>query len=385
MKFSVNLNPHREKKTKISTGIVSSVFEEQDSKESIVAELNKTPNSKFIVHVKPQSGKYTNLVLLRKLEHFFGKTYWIGQRSALRHKSIVIPAAGLGFAVHKKTGKLNVVSPGRVRLPLGYRWIMDPELDSPFDRIETKLGEHASILCLCGHQLSLIQDEQLNVWPVTQGIWLVVRPAIVLSIAVDPIEMCTPATSFGEPHGYSTYLRREQDNIACANLLYVPYKTVAIVRADAKLNVIESGMAVITKPDVEFVEFISLSKQNSHLEINVNLSSETRLAVDLQMDWQVTDPLTVVANIGVGNPNRYLKNVLSTIVLKAISVAPSFWITAEHSRSLYEYRYLEKIQEFCSEIDNQFAAALERVGLQLVSIAWSPLRILPSLIKPDNN
>lgn len=363
-------------KTRVPLHVASSLLVSgtslSDSADS-VGSIDRIPPTKFIVPIKPQRGQSCNLILLDRLVHFFGrpKLRTKSSRFGKRWFTKTVPSESFGCAVDKR-GRFRFFGPGRAILPRNYRWVFDPETENPMDRVETHLAGEASILYLTGHQLALVQDEYLNLWPLSQGVWLVVTPARVLSVMLEPNESCSPAPSFGEPHGYSTSIRRSSDNSTCAMLLSVPLQSVAVVQDDLDIVILQPGLRVLSKPNQNLIRFVSLQLQTLIIPLQITLSNDWSLRFEFFLEWRVTDvQQLLLKNCILANPAKLFTSILTKLLTRHILEEIDSWV-----KSLDEIYHVDNrsfIASFEDKVEKELSHWCDEVGICLTNMTWGAI------------
>lgn len=335
--------------------------------------VDQIPTTKFIYPIQPKNNRPSNIELLERLSRFFQQPAQKAGRIKQRWTRRTIPSSGIGCALDKR-GQLLFYGPGLTGLPSGAKWLLDPEQTNPLDQVHTNLNNEVDIVCLTGHQLALIQDEYLKLWPLTKGTWLIVSPAKLVSLVFDPAQVCAPVSSFGEPHGYSSFVRRTSDNTTCATMLSIPNNTVAVIRDSRGVAALSTGLKVLTKPDQHLLRFVSLTLQRSTLPFVIQLSNNCSLQFELFLEWRVSDLEDLIANCISANTNKLFTAVLTKLILNEIVHQADIWLVACEANRLHHIETKEMIQQLHDSIETEFSHWLLQMGITCQSMTWSTLR-----------
>ena len=299
MNYSLDLNPHHRSRdrslSRSSAAAASGQAQTKLAASDHNAETFGLPDSipegqqHGIVRVdlSQQHASATTLILDLLEEHCSGCTSTKHQNRLLGK---YIPSTSFGCAV--KSGKPIFLRPSsRYLLPPTWKWALDPETDSPFDRVRTDCGD-ITFLNLSGNEVAIVEDPQLHKWALTTGFWIVFGPARVIALANDIEADLKRFPEEGLARGYVGKLERQEDGRKLAQIVRVLAQHVLVCQHRGEQLILPGpSLRVLLDSKTAIVQLLPLTVQHLTTEppVQTSLISNLTLSVKLDVQWKVQD------------------------------------------------------------------------------------------------
>jgi len=342
---SLNLNPHqkRSKDQRLRAQRPALTALEQDT----FGLPDRVPSKcREIVPVDTTQAENAVDLLLEVLEH--RRPDSIGALAPSRWGKLV-RRGNIGCALRPSGEPVFLPGGARYRLPLRWRWVLDPETDNLLDRVRTDIGEDVTLLNLNGTQVIIAEDGRARRWALSNGLWLLFAPArIVATLPELELDASEPRV---------TELRRKEGT-RLGQVLQIPPLFVAMVQHNATLLALPAGLRVLLDLRTsQLLQFLPLKPQFLELAIPVRMADKSRVVFTLTLEWSVTEPDTFVRQSGNAAPVEVIERRLRALLSLHCSARTCSGVA------------LRFLLELKNALDAQLPDTLARMGLAVDALA----------------
>lgn len=370
MNYSLDLNPHHRVREK-SRSRSSNPYPPENKKAQHPSEHNSEtfglPDSipegqhHGIVRVdlSQQHTSATTLILDLLEEHRSGCTSCKHQNRLLGK---YIPNTSFGCVL--KSGKPIFLRPSsRYLLPPTWKWVLDPETESPFDRVRTDCGD-ITFLNLSGNEVAIVEDPQLHRWALNTGFWIVFGPARVIAMTNDIETELQKFPEDGLARGYVGKLERQEDRKKLGQIVRVLHQHVVVCEHRGETLIIPGpSLRVFLNSKTTIVQFLPLTVQHLSTDppVQTSMINNLTLSVKLDVQWEVQDVQKFITASQHSEPATAVDVRLRSLVSNYCSRNPL--TDAKNPRQISEL--IDGVQ---AHLKKHFEISLHEIGLSLRNV-----------------
>jgi hypothetical protein len=344
---SLNLNPHQ-KRSKDQRFRAQRPALTASDRDITFGLPDRVPSKcREIVPVDTAQAENAVELLLEVLEH--RRPGSIGALAPSRFGGRNVRRGNIGCALRPSGEPVFLPAGARYRLPLRWRWVLDPETDNLLDRVRTDIGTDVTLLNLNGTQVIIAEDGRARRWALSSGLWLLFAPArIVATLPELELDASEPRV---------TEMRR-REGTWLGQVLQIPPLFVAMVQHNATLLALPSGLRVLLDLRAsQLLQFLPLKPQFLELSIPVRMADKSKVVLTLSLEWCITEPATFVRQGGAAAPVEVVERRLRALLSLNCSARTCNGVA------------LRFLLELKNALDAQLPDALARMGLTVDALA----------------